>query len=868
MGKFLDSTGLTTLWSRIKEEDDIIQALVETVTRDLAQYDEGTPLTLTSGRSAKYVNNSGTVASNSSYAISNQVDLSKGNIYLVKPASLATGVSLCAEYTTESKDVVIEYTYTYDDDNKVLTATADYDSTLKYTYSYDEDGNLLTITDKNGVTVNSLPGYRTVSAGSYVPLFKNLSTTAPKSGYYAVLANDNCKAVFSLPSSGYPYKVIVASYGIFRSIINNKEDKAVVKKLQEEVEQLRTENDMFSQGQFADAVYDTLMESDPKEDASYGSADTSEFYDFVMVDHTATPSSNGGAPYSVLVRNNTFQYKVGGYAKTVSITEDEMSAATDTTYQRDIKVGDTVVKSFAAGEEYDAEAVVEAIKTAYTAGTAAYTDAITMESNSVTGQHVVMPWETTSQDMSIYIANTKSLWLIDHVQGKSGKVHTALLQRNTIIDGIDPTDYELKPTGLTPSAVFTITNSDSKVVTRCHFTTRVGMTNCVGSAGQGGCCSPFYNDGTYPRVNDMHQINLMTWARNNNTDADSPLPHAEGGYHALNTLICALEVEHGTKYLHNSTLFGSGISSNDSCKSETTWKSNGGMRYKKSTDTTWTYCTWDNTPKIYGSTGAKINFSTYIINCAYPKEKSMESQTVMSWAAEMGIAPNTEFTTPYGGTYTYQNVDGSASTPSSKMAVRLYKDVTFDIAAYDSDSTATTFNAEVMLRMSLYNGCSFSGDVFKYCGGGAELVADITTKEQLTGVDPVPLTFFLETDQSKWVKESNEYKDDLGDFLFDGVYKKVGSALDGGGYVKDRDAYSALKTETGGSMSTYMCAYQWSNNYFNNSTLNRRSRIALRFFASAAYSLCSLRYLFAIYSLRIASHCIAGLTQVLLGDAI
>lgn len=839
--------------------------------RDFAQYEEATPLTLSSGTSGKYVDATGAVKSNSSYSVSAQVTLEKGNIYLVKPSTaLITGVALCAEYTTEEKNVVIDYTYTYDDDGKALTATADYDTSLVYTYTYDTDGTLISITDKSGVAVSALPGYRAVSAGSYIPLFKNLSTTAPKSGYYAVLCNETCKAVFSLPTADITSSVTVASYGIFRSIINNKEDKAVVKKLQEEVAQLKAENSMFAQSSFADVVYDSAQESDPAADGEYGDDDPSDNFDFLMVDHTAAVSDNGGAPYYVLERNNTFRYKGGGYAPVVSITDDEMSACTDTTYSRSVYAGGTLVKTFAEGEAYDAEAVVEAIKAAYEAGTAAYTDAITMTSNSVSGQHAVMPWETASQDMSLYIGNTKSVWLIDHQEGKSGKYHTAVLRRNTVIDGIDPSDFELKPTGLTPSRVFTVTNSDSKVVTRCHFTTREGMTNCAGEAGNGGFCTAFKGGGTYPRTSDLQQVKLMGWARNNNSDSASPLPHAEGGYHALNTLVCALEVEHKTKYLHAASFFGSGISCNDTCNSEATWKANGGVAYKASSDTAYTYCTWSATPKIYNASGATIASASSIVNYERAKERTMESQTAMSWAAEMGIAPSTEFTTPYGGSYTYVNADGSASVPSPLMAVRLYKEMDFDIEAYNASAEATTYNVKAMLRVSLFNGFQMTGDVWAYCGGGAEAVAEVTASEQLVSggaVGLIPVKMYVEPDQSKWLNVSDFNKDSLGTFDFEASYPLMAEDVNLQGWSKDRHALTPLQASTGGGTSTYMCFYQYMSNYFNTTTLNRRTRLALRFFGGANNGNCAPRYLNAFNAVSNTGRIFGGLAQVFLGAA-
>lgn len=859
-----------------KEVDDEILTLVNLIVAALGLYDEGDPITITAEQSGKYVDTTGTVKTNSAYAISAPISLEKGHIYLVKPsADLIKGVALAAEYTTSERDVIIEYTYTYDSDGTTkLTATADYDSSLVYTYNYETDteGNktLKNITDKSGNIVDYLPQYRTVSAGSYVPLFKALSSDKPISGYFTVAALEDCKVAFSLPTGSFATPVRDCFIGLIASLINNKEDKTVVKKLQEQVQQLVNENSMFAQANFKGVTYDTAMESDPVADGEYGSDNPSDLFDFLLVDHTATPSSNGGQPYSVLTRNNIFRYKDGTYAKTVSITEDEMAACTDTTYSRSIYIGSTIIKTFAEGEDYDAEAVLDAIKSAISAGTVTLTSAITLSTNGTTGGHVVMPWETTSQDMSIFLGNTKSVWLIDHQEGKSGKYHTALLRRNTVIDGIDPTDFELKPTGLSPSPVFTITDSNSKVVTRCHFTTRIGMTNCQGAMGNSNFCSAFYQNGTYPRTVDIQQITLMKYARNNNSDVESPIPFAEGGFHTLNTLLCALEIEHKTKYLHNPNLFSGGICANDDCSTEAKLKAYGGVRYKASDSDTWTYIRWYTNPEIYKADGTKIAHVSSILNQEAPKERTMESQMAMSWAAELGIAPSTEFTTPYGGTYQYENVDGTTSAPSSLMAARVCKTMAFDITAYNASAEETTFNIECVLRMGLYNGANLSGDIFRYCGGGAELIALVTEDAQLKqGVKGlIPETFYLQPDQSKWPYETNSNKDNLEKFDCQSSFLNLGTSMNADGYIKDRLGYSPFATENGGSLSTYMCSYIWNTNYFNTSTLNRRTRVAFRVSALAYLSHCSPRYLRAYNSCAYTSRDFGGLAQVLLGEAV
>ena len=111
----------------------------------------------------------------------------------------------------------------------------------------------------------------------------------------------------------------------------------------------------------------------------------------------------------------------------------------------------------------------------------------------------------------------------------------------------------------------------------------------------------------------MHQINDQNWSRANNADVTLPYPFAEGGYHALNTFISCMEVLHGTKYLHNANMFSSGISSNDTCSNEDTWKANGGIRYKLASDGTWKYGNWSSIPSDmrYNSSNGNTYFSNF-----------------------------------------------------------------------------------------------------------------------------------------------------------------------------------------------------------------------------------------------------------------
>ena len=87
---------------------------------------------------------------------------------------------------------------------------------------------------------------------------------------------------------------------------------------------------------------------------------------------------------------------------------------------------------------------------------------------------------------------------------------------------------------------------------------------------------------------------------------------------------------------------------------------------------------------------------------------------------------------------------------------------------------------------------------------------------------------------------------------------------DSDGFVKDRVSYTGKRKTKRGAVNTYMCSYNWSYNYFNNSTLNRRTRLALRFFGFANANACSPRSLNSHCAVSNASWHSGGFAQVLL----
>lgn len=311
-----------------------------------------------------------------------------------------------------------------------------------------------------------------------------------------------------------------------------------------------------------------------------------------------------------------------------------------------------------------------------------------------------------------------------------------------------------------------------------------------------------------------------------------------------------MELLYGTKYLHDNNLFGSGISSNDACNSENTWLDNGGVRCKEQGTAEWTYRGFGGSiPFGYNEKLEKNDFS-WFVNYYRPKEQCMESQMAASWAAEFGIAENTEYEA-YGATYRYKNITGVKGLADGVMNCKVYRKKIGTCKGYKDATTLATYDLELSLRMSLMHGMNVSGDVFAYWGGGCEMVG--TNKVQTNGSQNAEqllknyIDFYLEPNQSKWVNESAVSKNNLGTFGFEAVYGKIGvfgPPILSDGYCKNRLGFTPYKITDGGNMSSWQCCYSWAYPYWS-STLNQRVRIAVRLRGSAYYALCSARSLSA-----------------------
>ena len=550
-------------------------------------------------------------------------------------------------------------------------------------------------------------------------------------------------------------------------------------------------------------------------------------------------------PVGKLMRNNYLRFEDGTFAPTVGITEEQRAQCDVELY-----LDNAQQQKYCDAGAFNAEAFYNEY-------------GMSQKLYNASGEeitHILRPWETTETKYTIGIGREDTVYLVDQLKGRSGKVWRGLSRSPKPYDGIDATAYPLVPTAIAPCPSCTVGGK-----TRNFFFLYEGETNCQSGNGQSNLCTMFANGRTYPRVNDMQQVNNMNYARANNSDSTLPYPFAEGGYHAYNAFITAMELLYGTKYLHKDTLFGSGISSNDSCNSEENWKLHGGVRYKLTSAGEWSYATWATQGDIYYSATQQRTHFSNLINQEYPKEQCMEAQMAASFAVETGVAEGEEFEF-YGGTYWYNNPTGVLGLGDGDMNVRVYKRMSQTFNAYDSAGTSQSWDVEVVLRMSLIQGVSLSGDVWAYWGGGYEQVGTVKYLQE-TQRNGNPVDLYLQPDQTAWERETAFSKADLGTFDFEESYLKVGSfEIAGNGYAKSRNPYGGFKTASGGSISTGECFYCYDDNYWSN-TLNTRCRIAARFRGHASFGFCSPRNLLASYAVSATTRNTAGSAQALIEGA-
>lgn len=543
-----------------------------------------------------------------------------------------------------------------------------------------------------------------------------------------------------------------------------------------------------------------------------------DMYRPFLVDHTEAKEGVEVMPADELKRNNWLRYANGKFAPAVGITE-EMRAECDVELYLDAEH----TEKYCDAGKFDAERFYNQY-------------GMTQKLYDAQGKavRILRPWETTSKDYSIMVGDPSGTYLLDGYSTKEGEqdiMYKGISKSYREVAGCKP--RYLAPTLIAPCHATSVTGSDGKIRFRSFpFLYNAGDNNTKGGFNADFGVKMFYDNGCYPRVNDVSQITSMQYARNNNADQTKPYPFAEAGHHAYNTFLIAHELLYGTNYINNpDTLFSTGLSSAFQTNSEVDWKKYGGIRVKAGNDGEWLYLRWISKPDIMckDANGTKVNTSmTVFVNNEFPKWREMEAQLVLSFAAELGVQENTEFEV-YGNKYRYITPSEAKGLADGYMNAIVYKVVPSEWQGYDTNGNAVTWKIEANLCQGIIDGLTTSGDITHYRGGGCELVATYKSPSPGDQVGQIDMDIYIETDQRKWHSETVGDKLNLGMFDFEGKYEKVAHVSNiVSGWLKKRIPHTSFYKMIGGMRNTYASGYNANENYYSSKN-NQRTRCGARF---------------------------------------
>ena len=578
---------------------------------------------------------------------------------------------------------------------------------------------------------------------------------------------------------------------------------------------------------------------------SQGNPEICKKFDFFLLD-TSDNAGEYTTPVGKLMKNNLLRFANGGYAPTVGITQamhDE--CMTQTIYIKDDPLGDSYSEAYYAGD-FDPDYQWEIDKALIAEGQEPTTFYKKVGEEYQPVSHVLRPWETTETKYTIGIAPAQDLYLLDNVKGTSGRYYKGIFTEPSIWDGIDLSKYKVARTAMGPCPMTTVVEG-GVTKSRCFFYLyEAAHENCRSDPGLIPN-NPFYNkDRHYPRTNDVNQVTNMNWGRANNAGISKSYPFAEGGWWVTNAHIIALELLAETRYLHKANLFGSGISNNDGIYGiyAGNFYTSGGARFRVKGDEAWIYRSFTNScaPYYYNANKGATNISN-LLTYSRPKEAAMESQLAASMATELGIAPTESASALntfkfYGDTYYYMNVPGFAGLQDGDMNVKVYKVQTADVEGFNKAGEATTFEFELVFRMSLFNGANLSGDIWAYNGGGLEMVGTRESDER-TGHH---VDVYLQPDQKQWHYNSTVIIPIGETWNFEKTYLKVGEYETlGDSYTLERMSNSPVRIKKASSMSQGENYYMWDTGFVGNK--GQRARMSSLFRSRSEDANCSARVL-------------------------
>lgn len=578
-----------------------------------------------------------------------------------------------------------------------------------------------------------------------------------------------------------------------------------------------------------------------------------------------------------LQRNNILRFAGGGWAPAVRISA-EMAADAELELWRKNGSG-SYVKYCDAGA-YNPEAFVENVLRPYFGGMLSgwYSESdggwprlYKKDGSNYVEAHALLPWETTETKYTTGVGFGFGVYLLDHQKREDGDWEwNGIFTDVTEWDGIDFSQFYLPPTAFSPGPSTQITEN-GKTVFRNFFYLAHPQGGIGGASAAGILGSTMFNESgrAYPKVDDVSATTNASRARANNSVAGRSYPFAEGGFHTLNTLIMSQELLYSRRNPFMATMFGSGISSNDACNNEATWRQNGGFRHKVSGASSYGYGAWSASLPVKSATNSTNNASADLNNY-HSKEQCMESQLAASFAVEFGIAKTTNTASPnyftmYGGKYYWMEPDGVESLTDGYMNVRVYRELSDTLTGYNSGGTQTTCEFAAILRMSLMGGMNLSGDIFAYTQGGAEVIGECTIAPETSRTGNA-IASYLIPDQTKWLNDTAITKNTPAKFLIedsnDAIQTGEGTNL-GSGYYKQRIGYSPIKVANAGSLASNECCYGYTENYWG--SVGQRVRLSLRFRGYASATNCSPRYWYAPHAASFTTSNFGGSAQALIG---
>lgn len=566
-----------------------------------------------------------------------------------------------------------------------------------------------------------------------------------------------------------------------------------------------------------------------------------DMYRPFLVDHTEAKVGVEVMPADELKRNNWLRYANGKFAPAVGITE-EMRAECDVELYLDA----SHTQKYCDAGKFDAERFYNQ-----------YGMAQKLYDASGKAVRILRPWETTSKDYSIMVGDPSGTYLVDGYSTKEGEqdiMYKGISKSYREVSGCKP--RYLAPTLLAPCHATSVTGSDGKIRFRSFpFLYNAGDDNTKGGFNADFGVKMFYDNGCYPRVNDVTQVTSMQYARNNNADQTKPYPFAEAGFHAYNTFLIAHELLYGTNNINDrDKLFTAGNDSVVNCFNEQVFNKYGGARIKAGDNGAWNYHDLYSLPSyIYSDANGTKNTKSVvvIINNMFPHWREAEAQMAMSVAAELGVQENTEFEA-YGDKYRYITPPNAKGMADGYMNAIVYRVVKGELDAFDANGNPTTFYIEVNLVQGLMDGVATSGDIFHYRGGGAELLKkkadDFATSSKAS------LVFMLETDQRKFTNDTTTQSKTISGYAFGESYETLVSTdmvvPISNKFASQRYGFTPLPKTIGATRFTGVCAAP-SISVSNNLPIGtyERSQICAGG-ASAWYVLSSSRSLQAANSLN------------------